>query len=68
MRARDDALALIGLIGLALLVGFLVKNLTDDFLVRSNAKEFWALCAMLLGYGVRLERALGARAASVANA
>jgi len=68
LRARDDALALIGLIGLALLVGFLVKNLTDDFLVRSNAKEFWALCAMLLGYGVRLERAIGARAASVANA
>ena len=68
LRARDDALALIGLIGLALLVGFLVKNLTDDFLVRSNAKEFWALCAMLLGYGVRLERAIGARAASGANA
>jgi O-antigen ligase len=61
LRARDDALALIGLIGLAMLVGFVVKNLTDDFLVRSNAKEFWALCAMLLGYGVRLERASGAR-------
>jgi O-antigen ligase len=61
LRARDDALALIGLIGLAMLVGFLVKNLTDDFLVRSNAKEFWALCAMLLGYGVRLERAIDAR-------
>jgi O-antigen ligase len=61
LRARDVALALIGLIGLAMLVGFVVKNLTDDFLVRSNAKEFWALCAMLLGYGVRLERAVDAR-------
>jgi O-antigen ligase len=61
LRARDDALALIGLIGLAMLVGFVVKNLTDDFLVRSNAKEFWALCAMLLGYGARLERAVDAR-------
>ncbi len=58
-RARDDMLALIGLIGLAMLVGFVVKNLTDDFLFRSNAKEFWAFCALLLGYGVRRERAIG---------
>ena len=67
LRARDDALALIGLVGLAMLVGFLVKNLTDDFLIRSNAKEFWALCAMLLGYGARLERAIGVRAAAAAG-
>ena len=31
----------------------MIKNLTDDFLFRSNAKEFWALSAMLLGYGMR---------------
>ena len=67
LRARDDTLALIGLIGLSLLVGFIVKNLTDDFLVRSNAKEFWALCATLLGYGVRLERAITARGPSPAT-
>ena len=54
-------------VGLAMLVGFLVKNLTDDFLIRSNAKEFWALCAMLLGYGARLERAIGVRAAAAAG-
>ena len=62
LRARDDALALVGLIGLALLAGFVVKNLTDDFLFRSNGKEFWAVCAMLLGYGARIERAIASGA------
>ena len=56
LRGPDDALALLGLIGISMLVGFIVKNLTDDFLFRSNAKEFWALTAMLLGYGVRMEQ------------
>jgi O-antigen ligase len=56
LRAPDDALALIGLIGLTMLVGFIVKNLTDDFLFRSNGKEFLALTAMLLGYGIHMER------------
>jgi O-antigen ligase len=50
-RSRDDAVALAGAIGLAVLAGFLLKNLTDDFMVRSAAKEFWAYIAMLLGYG-----------------
>ena len=50
LRARDDALAFAGLVGLALLAGFVVKNLTDDFLFRSNAKEFFALNALLLGF------------------
>ena len=50
-RARDDALAFAGLVGLALLAGFVVKNLTDDFLFRSNAKEFFALNTLLLGFG-----------------
>lgn len=50
LRSRDDALAFAGLVGLALLAGFVVKNLTDDFLFRSNAKEFFALNALLLGF------------------
>jgi O-antigen ligase len=56
-RATSDALALVGIVGLSLLVGFIVKNLTDDFLVRSNGRLFWALNAVLLGWGMRLERA-----------
>jgi O-antigen ligase len=47
---RDPALAPLGILGLALLAGFLVKNLTDDFLHRHNALVFWSLNAMLLGF------------------
>jgi O-antigen ligase len=54
VRARDDVLAFLGVVGLSLLTGFVVKNLTDDFLFRSNAKEFWAMIAILLGLGARL--------------
>ena len=53
LRSRDDALALLGLVGIGLVVGFLVKSLTDDFLFRSNGKEFWALNAAVLGIGMR---------------
>ena len=56
LRSSDDALAVIGIAGVSLVAGFVVKNLTDDFLFRSNAKEFWALLAMLVGFGTRLER------------
>jgi O-antigen ligase len=61
LRAADDALAFVGLVGLALLAGYVVKNLTDDFYIRSNAKEFWAYSALLLGYGGRLAAAGDAR-------
>ncbi|HEX6634652.1 MAG TPA: O-antigen ligase family protein [Usitatibacter sp.] len=52
----DPALAPLGVMGLALLAGFVVKNLTDDFLHRQNGVLFWALNGMLLGL------AAGARA------
>jgi O-antigen ligase len=54
VRTRDDVLAFLGVVGLCLLAGFLVKNLTDDFLFRSNAKEFWAMISILVGLGARL--------------
>jgi len=60
LASRDDALAFVGVVGIALIAGFVVKNMTDDFLFRSNAKEFWALGAMLLGYGTRREQAVRA--------
>jgi O-antigen ligase len=43
LRHNDDALAVVGVIGLALLAGFVAKNMTDDFLFRSNAKELGLL-------------------------
>ena len=60
LASRDDTLAFVGVVGIALIAGFVIKNLTDDFLFRSNAKEFFALAAMLLGYGVRREAVLRA--------
>jgi O-antigen ligase len=57
LRARDGIQAAVGLAGIALLAAFVVKNLTDDFLVRPTSKEFWAINAMLVGYGIRRARA-----------
>jgi O-antigen ligase len=56
VRRGDDALAVIGIVGVSLIAGFVMKNLTDDFLFRTNAKEFWALLALLVGFGTRLEQ------------
>lgn len=53
---REPRLAPWGLAGLALLAGYVVKNLTDDFLYRHNALVFWALNGMLLGIGARARR------------
>jgi O-antigen ligase len=52
LLARPDSAAL-GVIGLALLAGFVTKNLTDDFMHRHNAQVFWALNGMLLGFSAR---------------
>jgi O-antigen ligase len=62
LGSRDDTLAFVGVVGISLIAGFVIKNLTDDFMFRSNAKEFFALAAMLLGYGTRGEQAMRARA------
>src|SRR6476620_10015404 len=60
LRSRDDTLAFVGVVGLALIAGFVAKDLTDDFMFRSNAKELWAMTAFLLGYGMRRERIIAA--------
>ena len=56
LRHNDDALAVVGVVGLSLIAGFIAKNMTDDFLFRSNGREFWALLAVLIGFGTRLEQ------------
>ena len=57
MRGKDGMLAAIGVAGLVVLVAFVVKNLTDDFMMRPTSKEFWAINALLIDYGIRRERA-----------
>jgi O-antigen ligase len=46
---RRPEVAPLGVIGLTVLAGFLVKCMTDDFLHRHNGVVFWALNAMLVG-------------------
>ena len=57
VRSRDDALALVGVAGLAILAGFVVKNLTDDFFYRTNARFLWTTLALLVAFGERRLRA-----------
>jgi O-antigen ligase len=61
-RSADGTLAALGICGSTLLAAFVVKNMTDDFLVRPTSKEFWALNALLIGYGIRRVRMAGAAA------
>lgn len=58
VRSGDDLLRRYGALGLAVLVGFVVKNLTDDFFFRANAKLLFAANAMLIGAAVLREREL----------
>jgi O-antigen ligase len=58
VRSRDVALARLGALGLAVIAGFAIRNLTDDFFLRANGKLLFAACALLLGAGVVREREL----------
>ena len=48
---RRPDIAPLGILGLTLIAGFVVKNLTDDFMHRHNALVFWALNGALIGLG-----------------
>ena len=58
VRSRDDELARYGALGLAVLAGYVVRNLTDDFFIRANGKLLFAALAMLLAAGTLRRRAL----------
>jgi len=45
----DPGTVALGIVGLAAISGFVVKNLTDDFFHRHNALAFWCLQGALLG-------------------
>jgi O-antigen ligase len=52
-REREGG-AMISIAGVALLAGYLTKNMTDDFFFRPNSLVFWAVAGMLLGLAARL--------------
>lgn len=55
-RSGDETLRRYAAVGLAVLAAFVVKNLSDDFFFRANAKLFFAVHATLLGAAVLRER------------
>jgi O-antigen ligase len=64
LLAREHARALrqretcvYGILGFAILAGFVAKNLTDDFFYRHNGLVFWALMGAMLGLARRGARA-----------
>jgi O-antigen ligase len=52
-RKRDGGVPL-AIVGLAMLAGYLTKDLTDDFFFRPNSLVFWSIAGMLLGLAARL--------------
>ena len=51
---QDRAASLLGVAGLTLIAGMLLRNQVNDMFVRDEAILFWALNGMLLGLGLRL--------------
>ncbi|HVF63578.1 MAG TPA: O-antigen ligase family protein [Casimicrobiaceae bacterium] len=69
VRSGDPTLVALGAVGLAVIAGYLVRNLTDDFFLRANGKLLFAANAVLLGYGaLRLKRASGGAERATATA
>jgi O-antigen ligase len=58
LRTSDTMLVRLGTIGLAVLAAFVIKNLTDDFFFRANAKLLFAVNGALLGAGASRAREL----------
>ena len=61
VRAGDAVLARLGTLGLMTLTGFVVRNLTDDFFLRANAKLLFAVHGILLGATALRRRALAGK-------
>lgn len=59
-RSSDEPLFLVGCTGLALVLAFFSKNLTDELFWRTDALVFWSFTGMLLGYGERRAKELAA--------
>ena len=58
-RSPDRSLAVLGIAGIMLLTGVILRNLSNDFFLRDAALLFWSMNGLLLGYGLRLQRQSG---------
>jgi O-antigen ligase len=54
-KSVDVRLQWLGACGLAMVIGVLMKNMTDHFFSRDLSLLFWSLVGMTLGYGKRLQ-------------
>jgi O-antigen ligase len=54
-KSVDVRLQWLGACGLAMVIGVLMKNMTDHFFSRDLSLLFWSLVGMTLGYGERLQ-------------
>ena len=54
-KSVDVRLQWLGACGLAMVIGVLMKNMTDHFFSRDLSLLFWSLVGMMLGYGKRLQ-------------
>lgn len=50
----DETAFLVGTTGLALVIAFFSKNLTDELFWRTDALVFWSFTGILLGFGERI--------------
>ena len=55
-RSGDRRLVMLGVCGIALVLGVFLRNMVNDMFVRDQALLFWALNGMLLGLGCRQSR------------
>lgn len=59
LRDPDDAVAACGMALAAVVVGVLVRNMTDTLLVRQNALLYWGVVGAMLGLAQRLRSRAG---------
>ena len=64
-RSADRKLKLLGVCGIALVLGVFARNMVNDLFLRDGALLFWALNGSFLGLGLRLMAAETARKAGV---
>ena len=51
LRSADDFSAACGLAVIAIVVGMIVRNMTDTLLIRQNALLYWGMMGLLLAWG-----------------